>query len=388
MPERLMNGTVHHGAMFPERVSSLKVSGIRKLFEAAPPGAINLGLGEPDMQPPPEMIRAFQTALQNGFNKYGPSAGIMPLREAIAGSLRRYRKDVSYENIIVTAGATEGMRIAAETILGEGDEALVPNPGFIIYGPDVKLAGAKPVEYPLRAENGYLPDVDELQRLISGRTKAIIVNSPSNPTGTVFPKETVKALCDVAKDHRLYILSDEVYHNFVYEGEHWSFARFHDDTVIVNSFSKSLAATGWRIGYVATSKEIVKQLSKVQYYTLACPPTATQYAVLEGLKVQDRFASEMLAEFRTRREIAFAKLSSIPSFSTDRVGGAFYMFPRYEHEISSEKLAVRILEAGVICAPGSAFGSLGEGHLRFSYANSAENISKGLDIVKEVMDRL
>src|SRR4030066_153330 len=260
--------------MFPARVSSLKVSGIRKLFEAARPGSINLGLGEPDIQPPTEMIMALCDALQKGFNKYGPSAGIMELREAIAAYLRQYRRDVSFENIIVTAGATEGMRIACETILGEGDEALVPNPGFIIYGPDVRLAGGKPVEYSLRLENGFLPDIEEIKSLITPRTKAIIVNSPSNPTGTVFPKETVKAMCDLARDHDLYILSDEVYHNFVYEGEHWSFARFHDDTIVVNSFSKSLAATGWRIGYVATSKEIVEQLSKVQYYPLAWPPPA------------------------------------------------------------------------------------------------------------------
>lgn len=234
--------------MFPERVASLKVSGIRKLFEAAPPGAINLGLGEPDMQPPKEMIDAFCTAMRNGYNKYGPSAGVMELRKAIAEDLRRYRRDVSFENIIVTAGATEGMRIASETIIGDGNEALVPNPGFIIYGPDVALAGGKPISYSLRAENDYLPDIEEIKELITPKTKALIVNSPSNPTGTVFPKDVVKAVSEVAKDHKLYILSDEVYHNFVYEGEHWSFARFHDDTVIVNSFSKSLAATGWRIG--------------------------------------------------------------------------------------------------------------------------------------------
>jgi aspartate aminotransferase len=362
--------------MFPDRVSSLKVSGIRKLFESAPPGAINLGLGEPDIQPPQDVIRAFQNALAEGHNKYGPSAGIMELREAIAASLRKYRKDVDYENIIVTAGATEGMRIASETILGQGDECLVPNPGFIIYGPDVRLAGGKPVEYTLRQENGYVPDIEEIKSLITSRTKAIIVNSPSNPTGTVFPKEAVKALGEVATDHKLYILSDEVYHNFVYEGEHWSFARFHDDTIIVNSFSKSLAATGWRIGYVATSKEIVKQLSKVQYYTLACPPTPTQYAVLEGLDAQDRFTSDMIEEFRKRREVAMRKLSEIPSFSTPPVTGAFYVFPKYSHKISSEKYALKILENGVICAAGSSFGSLGEGHLRFSYANSRENIAK------------
>ena len=374
--------------MFPRRVSSLKVSGVRKLFEAAPPGSINLGLGEPDIQPPQEMIEALVKALRAGRNKYGPSAGIKDLREAIAEYLRRYRKDVSYENVIVTAGATEGMRIACETILGEGDEALVPNPGFIIYGPDVSLAGGKPVEYMLKQENGFLPDIEEINTLITPRTKAIIVNSPSNPTGTVFPKETVKALCEVAKDHKLYILSDEVYDGFVYEGEHWSFARFHDDTVIVQSFSKSLAATGWRIGYVATSEEIVRQLSKVQYYTLACPPTATQYAILEGLGIIDKFQADMLQEFRKRREVALKKLSEIPSFSTPPVSGAFYAFPEYTQKIGSEKLALKILDAGVICAPGAAFGSKGEGHLRFSYANSRENISKGLDIVRGLVDKL
>lgn len=374
--------------MFPERVSSLKVSGIRKLFEAAPPGSINLGLGEPDIQPPPEMIRGAARALEQGYNKYGPSAGIMPLREAIAAYLRRYRRDVTFENVIVTAGATEGMRIACETILAEGDEALVPNPGFIVYGPDVMLAGARPVDYHLRPENGYLPDVEELESLITPRTKAIIVNSPSNPTGTVFPKDTVKAICEIAEDHGLYIISDEVYDGFVYEGEHWSFARFHNDTIIVQSFSKSLAATGWRIGYVATSKEIVKQLSKVQYYTLACPSTALQYGVLEGLKVIDRFQKEMLAEFRKRRDVAMRKLAEIPEFTTPPVSGAFYLFPRYSIPRPSEQLALKILEMGVICAPGSAFGSLGEGHLRFSYANSIDNIAKALEIIKAVMARL
>ncbi len=374
--------------MFPERVTSLKMSGIRKLFEAAPPGAINLGLGEPDIQPPREMILAHERALEAGHNKYGPSAGIMELREGIAAHLQKYRRDVRPENIIVTAGATEGMRIACETILGEGDEALVPNPGFIIYGPDVALAGARPVEYALRQENGFLPDLEEIKELVTPRTKAIIVNSPSNPTGTVFPKETVRGLSEIAKDHGLFILSDEVYENYVYEGQHWCFARFHNDTFVVNSFSKSLAATGWRIGYVATSKEIVQQLSKVQYYTLACPPTATQYAVLEGLKVLETFQSSVLKEFRLRLQLAVSLLKDIPSFDTPPVSGAFYVFPRFSQRLTSDDFAVKILKAGVICASGAAFGPLGEGHLRFSYANSQENIEKGLRIVKEVAERL
>lgn len=370
--------------MFPSRVASLKVSGIRKLFDAAPPDAINLGLGEPDVQPPREMIEAYKAALDKGYNKYGPSAGVKELRVAIARSLKRFRKDVAYENIIVTAGATEGMMIACGTIVDEGDEVLVPNPGFIVYGPDVALAGGRPVEYSLKHENGFLPDIEEVKSLITPKTRAIIVNSPSNPTGTVFPKDAVKALADVATDSDLYILSDEVYHNFVYEGEHCSFARFHDDTIIVDSFSKTFAATGWRIGYVATSKEIVQQLAKVQYYTLACPPTATQYAVLEGLKMEDTYRKNLLELFMRRRDIAMSKLAEIPTFSTAPVSGAFYVFPKYSQDIQSEEFAMRILKEGVICAPGGAFGSNGEGHLRFSYANSEENIKKGLETVKEV----
>ncbi|UCE80828.1 MAG: aminotransferase class I/II-fold pyridoxal phosphate-dependent enzyme, partial [Methanobacteriota archaeon] len=189
-------------------------------------------------------------------------------------------------------------------------------------------------------------------------------------------------------DRNLYILSDEVYHNFVYDGEHISFARYHDDTIIVNSFSKSLAATGWRIGYVATSKEIVEQLAKVQYYTLACPPTATQYAILEGMKIRKRFRAEMLDEFRARRDLALTKLSQIPSFETPPVKGAFYAFPRYSQKLASEDFAIALLKAGVICSPGATFGTRGERHLRFSYANSRDNISAALDIVKEVADKL
>lgn len=374
--------------MFPNRVASLQFSGIRKLFEAAPSGAINLGLGEPDMQPPKEMIEAFKDALDRGMNKYGPSAGILELRKAIAENLKSYRRDVLFENIIITAGATEGMRIACETILGEGDEALIPNPGFIIYGPDVTLAGGTPVEYSLSQENNFWPDPDEIQRLVTPNTKAIVMNSPSNPTGAVFPEHVVKAICDIASDRDLYILSDEVYHNFVYDGKHISFARFHDDTIIVNSFSKSLATTGWRIGYVATSKEIVEQLAKVQYYTLACPPTATQYAILEGMKIRRKFRESMLSEFRTRRSLMMRKLSEIPSFRTPPVDGAFYVFPRYTQKTSSDEFAQRLLKAGVICAPGSAFGTRGEGHLRFSYANSQENIEKGMEIVSEVAEAL
>ncbi|HIH01126.1 TPA: aminotransferase class I/II-fold pyridoxal phosphate-dependent enzyme, partial [Thermoplasmata archaeon] len=246
------------------------------------------------------------------------------------------------------------------------------------------LAGGTPVEYTIGLENNFWPDPDEIRGLVTPRTKAIIMNSPSNPTGAVFPDDTVKAICEIASEHDLYILSDEVYHNFVYEGKHVSFARYHDDTIIVNSFSKSLAATGWRIGYVATSKEIVQQLAKVQYYTLACPPTATQYAILEGMKIRKRFRESMLSEFRTRRDLIMRRLDEITSFQTPPVHGAFYVFPRYSKEVASDEYAQRLLKAGVICAPGSAFGTLGEGHLRFSYANSKENIEKGMDIVAEV----
>jgi len=368
---------------FAERVRDLQFSGIRKMFDLATEETINLGLGEPDFQPPKEAIDAVEKAMREGKNNYGPTMGIPALRDKIAERVRRYRPDVGRNNIMVTASATEGFMTTIQTLIDRGDEVLVPTPGFVIYEPDVHLAGGKSVRYTLEYENGFIPDINELESLVTPRTKAIIVNSPSNPTGAVLSREDVVAISRFAEEHDLVIISDEVYDEIVYEKEFTSFASHYDNLVLINSFSKTFAMTGWRIAYVAASEEIMDRLGKVHYHTIACPPTPIQYGVLAALEESLYYIEEMVAEFRRRRDLIYRRLQEIPGMNPLKPEGAFYAFPSYDADIRSEDLSMEILKRGVLSAPGSAFGEAGEGHIRFSYANSRENIERAMDIVEK-----
>ncbi|MEW6069870.1 MAG: pyridoxal phosphate-dependent aminotransferase [Candidatus Thermoplasmatota archaeon] len=367
-------------------MKSVEVTGIRKIFELAGKEAINLGLGEPDFQPAEHIKEALEKALKDGFNKYGPTAGIYQLREAVAERLRKYKKDIASEEVIITAGATEALHSAIFTFIEKGDEVLVPNPGFPLYPTEILLAGGKPVFYELKEDNNFEPEVDNFK--VSKKTKGIIVNSPSNPTGGVFSKEKVKEITEFAEQHNLIIFSDEVYDEIIYDTKHFSFLGSYENVVHINSFSKTYAFTGWRLGYLAAKKEFISEIVKMHYYTVACPPTPTQYAALAALKGSQECVRKMVSEFKRRRNIAIKLINRIKNFHCSLPQGAFYLFPSYNLEIPSEKLALKILERNVICAPGNAFGSAGEKHLRFSYANSIENIEKGLEIVKEVTENL
>ncbi len=370
---------------FAERVKDLQFSGIRKMFDLATEETINLGLGEPDFQPPIEAIDAVEKAMREGKNKYGPTMGIPALRDKIAERVRRYRPDVTRDNIMVTASATEGFMTTILTLIDRGDEVLVPTPGFVIYEPDVHLAGGKSIRYTLKYENNFIPDINELESLITPNTKAIIVNSPSNPTGAVLSKEDVIAMSKFAEEHGLIIISDEVYDEIVYEKKFTSFASHYDDLVLINSFSKTFAMTGWRIAYVAASEEILDRVGKVHYHTIACPPTPLQYGVLAALNDSLYYIKEMAEEFKKRRDLIYRRLQEIPGMNPLKPEGAFYAFPSYDLSMKSEDLAMEILKKGVLSAPGSAFGEAGEGHIRFSYANSRENIEKAMDIVEKYM---
>ena len=372
--------------MFASRAGHVEVSGIRKMFESAPPGAINLGLGEPDMQPPPRVIEALKKAIDSGMNKYGPTGGIPELRQAVAARLSKFA-DVKPDTVLITAGATEALCLTMQTLIDHGDEVLVPDPGFVLFSPHVRLASGVPVSYSLTKESDYLPDIEELRKLTNHRTKAIIVNSPANPTGAVFDKKTVQAIAEFAKEEGLIIITDEVYDEIIYEGVHESFLGRYENTVYVNSFSKVFAMTGWRLGYLTAPPEMIKQMAKIHYYMVACPPTPTQYAVLTGLKEPEDFVIKMVKEFAVRREIIVKELSRLGGFTCLKPKGAFYAFPSYEFDLSSDEMAMRMLGAGVICTPGRAFGEQGERHLRFSYANSQENIKKGLERARELIER-
>ncbi len=375
--------------MTSRRVDSIQVSGIRKLFEMATEDAINLGLGEPDFQPPKEAIEGVMRAMEGGKNKYGPTAGIPELREAISERLHRYREDLTKENIIVTSSATEALMSIFQSLFQEGDEILIPNPGFVLYPAHTTIAGAKPIRYTLKEENLFEPDIEELKSLITPNTKGMVINSPGNPTGGVFSRDTVKAISELSEDHGFTIIADEVYDEMIYDGHFTSFLSHTDNAVHVNSFSKTFAMTGWRIGYVASpDDEMMKATSKMHYYTVACPPTPIQYGALEAMKRSQYYIDEMVAAFRERRDVIVKELNSIEGFHTHIPKGAFYVLPSFDFDMSSEELSMLLLKHGVLSSPGSAFGSAGEGHIRFSYANSKENIIEAMRRVREATAEL
>jgi aspartate aminotransferase len=369
--------------MVAQRTREVEISGIRKMFEAAPPRSINLGLGEPDFNPPPAVVEALCRAVREGMNHYGPSAGIPELRERLAERYRAKDPATGRENVLVTGSGTEALMAIALALYDPGDEVLVPNPGFVLYSPHARLAGAVPVPYSLTPSRGYQPDLDELEGLLTARTRALVVNSPSNPTGAVFPKATVDLLCTFADRHDLTIVSDEVYEEIVYEGPAESFWGRSDRAVVVNSFSKMLATTGWRIGFVVAPRALAVEINKIHYHIMACPPTPAQLAVLTGLADPEP-TRQMVREFRERRELVVRTLNAIPGLVTVPPAGAFYAFPRFSWPVSSSELAGMLLSRGLISTPGDAFGSLGASHLRLSFAASRDDLRRGLAILAEV----
>jgi len=374
--------------MVAQRTREVEISGIRKMFESAPPNSINLGLGEPDFDPPAVVVEALCKAARGGRNHYGPSSGIPELRDKIAERYRELDPGTMRDNVIVTAGGSEGLMTAALALYDPGTEVLVPNPGFVLYGPHARLAGAQPVPYSLRPVHKYLPDFDELEQLVSPRTVAIAVNSPSNPTGAVFPRSVVDRLVAFADRHNLTILSDEVYEEIVYGTTATSFWGRSDRVVIANSFSKTLAVTGWRLGFMVAPKTLAATLNKIHYHIIACPSTPAQLAVLAGLEAGTKATQAMVKEFRARRELVTRLLGRVPGLSLVPPQGAFYAFPHFSWNRSAPEVAQALLSRGVITTPGDAFGTLGSAHLRISFAASRKAISSGLKILHDYAEEV
>jgi aspartate aminotransferase len=371
------------------RLDGIKTSGVRKMFEMAKRDAIQLGLGEPDFNPPPEAIEALKKAVDEGKNKYASIFGLQELREAIGKYCCRYQDGLTGENVVVTLSGSEALMVTSMTFYDQGDEVLIPDPGFVFYRPHAMVNGAKPVAYPLKQENGFVPTQDDLLERISPSTKAIIVNFPNNPCGSTITKEDRKMITDIASDKGLAIITDEVYDQIIYEKEHVSFLGHYDDLVFINSFSKSFAATGWRIGYLLSPDlELVEKLGVMHYYTVACPTTPIQIAMLEALTKCQDFPKMMVTEFRKRRQVIVDLLNEIDGVDCLMPKGAFYVLPKVDVKVADMELATEIVKAGVICSPGSAFGPAGAGHIRFSYANNIENIEKGISIVAKVIKKL
>ena len=358
--------------------------------------AIRLEFGEPDFDTPANIKGAAIDAIKQGKTKYSSSAGIPELRNAIASKFKR-DNSIEYEpmkEVIVTAGATAGINLALLATVDVGDEVLIPDPGWATYVHAVNVTGAKPVMYPLREQSGYCVEVEYLKKLLSPKTKALLINSPSNPMGSILSRRNMEEIAEFAIENNIIVLSDEVYEKFLYEdnsgNEHVSIASIggmKDRVVTINAFSKTYAMTGWRIGYVGAPEPIVAAMTKINAATSSCVSTVNQYAGLEALNGAQDSVSKMISAFSERRQVLVNGLGQFQGFKCAMPSGAFYAFPSITGTgFSSEKLAMKIVdEAHVAVVPGSAFGSQGEGYLRLAYANSVENIREALERMKRVL---
>ncbi|MBI4362863.1 MAG: pyridoxal phosphate-dependent aminotransferase [Euryarchaeota archaeon] len=357
------------------RVSRIDISGIRKAFEGAPRGAINLGLGQPDMEAPVPVRRAAVRAIREGVSGYTPNAGLPGLREAIARKLRgENRLDVEAGNVVVTAGASEALHLVFQALVDPGDEVLLPDPGFVSYRPLAHLAGGRPVGVPLRRD--MTMDPEEVARRLTRRTRLVVVNSPSNPTGAVESPGDLRAIAEMVEDRRgMWLLSDEVYEHFLYEGVHASPGRWCERTATVNAASKTYAMTGWRLGYAAAPRGLVDGMLRVHSYIQACAGHVSQRAALAALRGPQGAVGEMARLYRRRRDLAVEILGRAGA-DLPPPRGAFYLFPRVG---SGERFAREALQRGVITVPGGAFGPRGKSHVRLSYAVATPRLEEALE---------
>ncbi|AMK14974.1 pyridoxal phosphate-dependent aminotransferase [Methanobrevibacter olleyae] len=364
-----------------KRVEAIELSQIRKMFELTNPDAINLGIGEPDFNVPENIRTAMKRAIDEGYTKYTHNKGFIELREAIVDKLAKENNiKTATENIIVTSGASEALYDCAQALFEKGDNVLVPNPGFLSYAACVRLAEANVVEVSTPMENEFKMKVEDVQEKIDKNTKALIINSPSNPTGAVMDKKDIKGIADLATDHDFYIISDEIYEKIIYGRKNYSPAEYSDNVITINGFSKTYAMTGLRIAYMAANEEVTENLLKVHQYCTANASSISQMAAIEALTGPQESVKAMVYEFSRRRDLIVSSLNDM-GYETVDCKGAFYVFPKVER---ANDFLEASREAGVIAVPGTPFGSLGENHLRMSYANSYENIEKAMDILKNL----
>ena len=350
---------------------------------------IHLEIGEPDQDTPANIVEAAVNALHQGYTHYGPSAGLPDLREAIAEDVAKSRGiKVSADEVVVVPGGKPIIFFTMLALIEEGDEVIYPNPGFPIYESMINFLGGKPVPVHLREDRDFRLDVDELAKDITNRTKLIIINSPQNPTGGVMTREDVQDLAAAIGDRDIMVMSDEIYHRLLFEGEHYSIASvdgFKDRTIILDGFSKTYAMTGWRMGYGVMRPDLAVHIARLATNSTSCTATFTQVAGIEALRGDQSEPEKMRQEFQRRRDVFVKGINQIKGFSCRLPKGAFYTFPNIKQTgWPSKKLADALLEeAGVAALSGTAFGAFGEGYLRFSVANSIENIEIALDRIDQ-----
>ncbi len=381
-----------------KRLKQIKPSGIRRFFNLAQeiPNAINLSVGEPDCCPPPHALSAGWRAAREGKTHYTATNGLPELREALAEKAHReYGLTYNPEReILVTVGGTEAIFVALMSLLNPGDEVLIPDPGFVAYEPGVLLSDGIPVKIPLLEKNAFKPSVEDVTSLITDKSRVIILNYPNNPTGSVLSLNEAIAISKLAVDRDLVVISDEVYEKITYDRhKHTCLATLpgmRDRTLVVNSFSKSYAMTGLRVGYVYGPENLIAPPWLVHQYTVACVNSLAQYIALAALKGPQNHVENMTDEFKRRRELVCTRLNNIKGFKCTPPQGAFYVFPNITgFGMSSEKFCEFLAkEAGVLVVPGTAFGANGEGYIRISYAASYDQLEEALERMERVVKKI
>jgi aspartate aminotransferase len=388
------------GSIFAERMSRLgtetafEVLAKAKALEKQGRDIVHLEIGEPDFDTPQNIKDAAVKALKAGYTHYTPSAGIPELRDAIAEHISGSRGiDVNPDEVVVTPGGKPVISFTVMACVDPGDEVMYPNPGFPIYESMINLVGGKPVPIPLLESNDFRLNVEHVTEKINKKTKLIILNFPNNPTGGLLTRDDLKAIAEsVVRRDDLMVLSDEIYSRIIYEGKHESIASLpgmKERTVILDGFSKTYAMTGWRLGYGVMRKDLASQVARLNTNYISCTNAATQMAGVEALKGPQGEVDKMVAEFKNRREVIVSGLNKIHGLSCKKPKGAFYAFPNFkEVGMSGHETRDFLLEkAGVASLPGVDFGKYGEGYMRFSYANSIENIRKALKRIEEALEK-
>jgi aspartate/methionine/tyrosine aminotransferase len=355
---------------------------------------IHFEIGEPDFNTPENVKKAGVNAINENYTHYSPTQGILGLRETVANYISKTREiKVSPDEVMITPGGKDVIFSTTLAILNEGDEAIYPNPGYPIYESAIRLAGAKPVPMPLLEENDFAFDREQFKKLVTPKTKLIIINSPGNPTGGILSLQDLEIIAEVAIKNDIVVLSDEIYSRILYDGEFHSLAslpEMKERTVILDGFSKTYAMTGWRLGYAVANNEIIDGLKKIAVNSFSCVAAFVQLAGIEALNGPQDEPERMRKEYEARRNLIVSGLNEIPGISVKVPKGAFYVFPNIKKTGNKSKEVAEYLlnEAGVATLSGTSFGEYGEGYIRFSYATSQENIKLGLEKVKEAFPKL
>ena len=379
-----------------KKITTIKPSGIRKFFDVANEmeGAISLGVGEPDFNTPWHIREEGIYSLERGKTHYTSNAGLKELKIEICKYLkRRYSLEYDFNNeVLVTVGGSEAIDVALRAMLDPGDEVILPQPSYVSYEPCIVLADGVPVMLELKEENEFKLTKEGLLDAITEKTKILIMPFPNNPTGAIMTYEDLKEIVDIIIENDIYVISDEIYSELTYDGNHFSIAAFpgmKERTIMINGFSKSYAMTGWRLGYACGPKNILEQMIKIHQFAIMCAPTTSQHAAVEALKKCDGVVTEMRETYNQRRQFLMHRFKEmdIPCFEPF---GAFYVFPNIsKFGMTSEEFAMELLnKEKVAVVPGTAFGDCGEGFLRISYAYSIENLKVALDKIEHFIKSL